>query len=62
MDDGRQPMVIPDEVFELPTQPSSIVLGIANLHALIGHITQDDHDCDRDISEDESEDPGESTL
>jgi len=55
-------MVIPDEVFELPTQPSSIVLGIANLHALIGHITQDDHDCDRDISEDESEDPGESTL
>jgi len=48
-------------MFEHPTQPSSIVLEIANVRAII-LIKQDDDDTDREISNDESEDPGESTL
>ena len=48
-------------MFELPTQPSSIVLEIANIRAII-LMKQDDDDVDREISNDESEDLGESTL
>jgi len=48
-------------MFEHPTQPSSIVLEIANVQAII-LMKQDDDDIDREISNDESEDPGESTL
>src|SRR5882757_5550138 len=48
-------------MFELPTQPSSIVLEIANVRAMI-LMKQDDNDTDREISENESEDLGESTL
>jgi hypothetical protein len=48
-------------MFELPTQPWSIVLEIANVRAII-LMKQDDNDTDREISENESEDLGESTL
>jgi len=48
-------------MFELPTQPSSIVLEIANVRATI-HMKQDDDDTDREIREKETEDPGKSTL
>jgi hypothetical protein len=48
-------------MFEHQTQPSSIVLKIANVWAII-LMKQDDDDIDREISNDESEDPGESTL
>jgi len=57
----RQPIFIADQMFELPTQPSSIVLEIANVRAII-LMKQDDNDTDREISENESEDLGESTL
>ena len=57
----RQPIFIPDQMFELPTQPSSIVLEIANVRAII-LMKQDDDDTDREISENECEDLGESTL
>jgi len=47
-------------MFEL--QPSCIVLEIANVRAII-HMKQDDDDTDREeISDDESEVLGESTL
>jgi len=48
-------------MFELPTQPSSIVLEIANVRAII-LMNQDDNDTDLEISKNESEDLGESTL
>jgi len=48
-------------MFEPPTQPSSIVLEIANVWAII-LMKEDDDDIDREISNDKSEDPGESTL
>jgi len=48
-------------MFELPTQPSSIVLEIANVRAMIC-MKQDDDDTYWVISENQSEDPGESTL
>ena len=48
-------------MFEHPTQPSRIVLEIANARAII-LMEQDDDDTNREISNDESEDPGESTL
>ena len=48
-------------MFEHPTQPSSIVLEIAHVRAII-LMMQDDDDIDREISNDESEDLGESTL
>jgi hypothetical protein len=57
----RQPIFIADQIFELPTQPSSIVLEIANVRAII-LMKQDDNDTDREISGNESEDLGESTL
>jgi len=57
----RQPIFIADQMFELPTQPSSIVLEIANVRAII-RMKQDDNDTDREISENESGDLGESTL
>jgi len=57
----RQPIFIADHMFELPTQPSSIVLEIANVRAII-LMKQDDNDTDREISKKESEDHGESTL
>jgi len=57
----RQPIFIADQMFELPTQPSSIVLEIANVRAII-MMKQDDNDTDREIRENESEDLGESTL
>jgi len=49
-------------MIEHPTQPSSIELEIANVRAIILLLKQDDDDTDWEISEDESEDPGESTL
>jgi len=57
----RQPIFIADQMFELPTQPSSIVLEIANVRPIIRK-KQDDNDTDREIGENEREDPGESTL
>jgi hypothetical protein len=48
-------------MFELPTQPSSIVLQIANVRAII-LMKQDDDDTNREISENKSEDLGKSTL
>jgi len=48
-------------MFELPTQPSSIVLEIANVHAIV-LMKQFAYDTDREISENKSENPGESTL
>jgi hypothetical protein len=48
-------------MFEHQTQPSSIVLEIANVRAII-LIKQDDDDIDWEISNDESEDLGQSTL
>jgi len=48
--DGRQPIFIADQLFEHPTQPSSILLEIANVRAKI-LMKQDDNDTDREISE-----------
>jgi len=48
-------------MFEHPTQHSSIVLGMANVQAIILK-TQDDDDPNRKISYNESDDLGESTL
>jgi hypothetical protein len=48
-------------MFEHPTQPSSIVLEIANVRAII-LMKQDDDDTDRKISNDNCEDPAQSTL
>jgi len=43
-------------MFELRTQPSNIVLEIANVRTMI-RIKQDDDNTDREISENESDDP-----
>ena len=48
-------------MFEHPTEPSSIVLEIANVRAIF-LMNQDDDDTDWEISNDDSEDPGQSTL
>jgi len=48
-------------MFEVPTQPSSIVLEIANVRGKI-LMKYNDDDTDQEISNDESEDPGECTL
>jgi hypothetical protein len=48
-------------MFKLPTQRSSIGLEIANVRAIIRK-KQNDNNTDREISENEREDPGESTL
>jgi hypothetical protein len=48
-------------MFEHPTQLSSIVLEIANVRAII-LMKQDTDNTDRQISNDESEDPVQSTL
>jgi hypothetical protein len=48
-------------MFELPTEPSSIVLEIANVRAIM-LIKQNDNDTDPEISENESEHLGEFTL
>jgi len=56
-----QPFIIADQMFELPILLSSIVLEIANVRALI-LMKQDDDDTNCEISNDKSEDPGESTL
>jgi hypothetical protein len=48
-------------MFELLTQPSSIVLEIANVRAILFR-TQDDNNTNREISEIESEYHGVSTL
>jgi hypothetical protein len=48
-------------MLEHPTQPSSIVLEIANVRALI-LMKHDDDDIDWEISNDEHEDSGESTM
>jgi len=48
-------------MFALPTQPSSIVLEIANVRAII-LMKQDDNNTDQENSENKSEDPGECTL
>jgi hypothetical protein len=57
----RRPIFIANQMFELPTQPSSIVLDIANVWSII-LMKQDDNNTDWEISENESEDLGESTL
>jgi len=57
----RQPIFIAEQMFALPTQPSSIVLEIANVLAII-LMKQDDDDTDQKISDNDSENPGESTL
>jgi hypothetical protein len=57
----RQPIIIANQMLEHPTQPSSIVLEIANVWAII-LIKQHDDDTDREISNDESDDPGQSTM
>jgi len=49
-------------MFELPTQTSSIVLELANVRARLLLMKQDDVNSDRELSWDESEDPGASTL
>jgi hypothetical protein len=41
--------LIPNQMFELPSQPSSIVLEIANVRA-VTLMKQDDDDTDREIS------------
>jgi hypothetical protein len=51
----RKPIFIADQVCELPTQPSSMVLEIANVWAIF-LMKQDDNDTDPEISEYESED------
>jgi len=48
-------------MFELPTQPLSRVLEIANVSAII-LMKQDDDDTDREIRENAIEDPEESTV
>jgi hypothetical protein len=48
-------------MFESPTQPSSIVLEIANIRAMM-LMKQDNDDIDREISNDESQDLAESTV
>jgi hypothetical protein len=57
----RQPITIANLMFEHPTQPSSIVLEIANVQAII-LMKQDDDDTDWEISNNKSSDNGESTL
>jgi hypothetical protein len=57
----RQPIIIADQMFELPTQPSCIVFDIANVRAII-LMKPDNNDMDWEISESESEDLRESTL
>jgi len=57
----REPIFIADQMFEHSTQPSSMVLDIANVWAKI-LVKQDDDDPDQEISDDVSEDPVESTL
>jgi hypothetical protein len=57
----RQPIFIANQMFEHPTQPSSIVLEIANAQAIF-LMKQDDDDVDREISNQESQDPAESTM
>ena len=57
----REPIFIANQMFELPTQLSTIVLEIANVCAMI-LMEQDDDDTDWEISNDGWEDPGESTL
>jgi len=49
-------------MFELSTQPSSIVLELANVCAIIPLMKQDDDNSDRELSKDKNKDPGESTL
>jgi hypothetical protein len=48
-------------MLERPTKPTSIVLEIAIVWPVI-MMSQDDDDTDWEISNDNSEDPGESTL
>ena len=60
--DGRkQPICIADKMFELPTQPSGMVLQIATFLAII-QMMQHDNDTDWEISNNEIEDPEESAL
>jgi hypothetical protein len=57
----RQPIFIAHEIFQLPTQPSIIVFEIANVRAMI-LMKQDDNDTNWEISKNESDDLGASTL
>jgi len=54
-------MFIADQLFELRTQPSTIVLGIANIGAII-LLKQDDDDTKLEISENDGEDAWEFTF
>jgi len=57
----RQPICIADNMNALPTQPSSIVLGITYVCAIIC-MKQDDDDTNREIGNNTSYVPGEFTL
>jgi hypothetical protein len=57
----RQPIFIPDQMFELPTQRSSIVLEIAIVRDII-LMKEDDSNNDWEISGNENEDLRRSTL
>jgi len=57
----RQPIFIANQMFEHPTQPSSIVFEITNVRAIIVMKQHDDH-IDWEISNDKCEDPAESTV
>jgi len=60
MHSRRQPLCIADQMFEL--QPWCIVLEIANVRAIIQMNQDDDNTDQEEISNDDSEDAGESTL
>jgi hypothetical protein len=57
----RQPTFIADHIIELPTPPSSIVVEIDNVWAII-LIKQDDNDTDQEIRQNKNENLQESTL
>jgi len=57
----RKPIFVVDQMFELPTQLLGMLLEIANVWTIVP-MRQDDDDTDRDISNDDMDDPGESTL
>jgi len=57
----RQPILIANQMFEHPTQLSSIELEIASVWVII-LMKQDEDDTDREITNDECEDSVESTL
>jgi len=57
----KQPIFIANQMVELPTQPSSMGSEIGIVRAIIPML-QDNDNSDWEISENETKDPGESTL